>query len=144
MPKEDIDKATARQKMKEAVMLIPNYLKLLYRLVRDKRVMAMEKAVLLGTVAYILSPFDFLPDMIPFVGQLDDVLLAALVLQRFMNSVDRHVLYEYWDGDMDLLDNIEQVLAYARYFLPSGVYERIVRKSRETPKQTIDVEYEVR
>lgn len=125
-------------------MLIPNYLKLLYRLIRDSRVKAVEKATLLATVAYVLSPLDFLPDMIPFVGQIDDVLLVALILQRFMNSVDRHLLYEYWDGEIDLLENIEQVLAYARFFLPGNVYNKIVRKSKETPKQTIDVEYEVK
>lgn len=144
MTQDELEQQTARQKMKEALMLIPNYVKLLYRLIRDGRVMTREKLMLLGTVAYVLSPLDFLPDMIPFVGQIDDLLLVALILQRFMNSVDRHVLYEHWDGDTDLLNSIEQILAYARFFLPSGVYNRIVRKSKESPKQTIDVDYEVK
>jgi len=142
--KEGTEQELAKNKIKEGLMLIPNYLKLLYRLIRDSRVKAVEKATLLATVAYVLSPLDFLPDMIPFVGQIDDVLLVALILQRFMNSVDRHLLYEYWDGEIDLLENIEQVLAYARFFLPGNVYNKIVRKSKETPKQTIDVEYEVK
>lgn len=143
MLKEEMDQELAKNKIKEGLMLIPNYVKLLYRLIRDSRVKAVEKATLLATVAYVLSPFDFLPDMIPFVGQIDDVLLVALILQRFMNSVDRYLLYEYWDGDSDLLKNIEQVLAYARFFLPNDVYNKVVRKSRENSKQTIDVEYEV-
>lgn len=144
MLKEGTEQELAKNKIKEGLMLIPNYLKLLYRLIRDSRVKAVEKATLLATVAYVLSPLDFLPDMIPFVGQIDDVLLVALILQRFMNSVDRHLLYEYWDGDIDLLENIEQILAYARFFLPGNVYNKIVRKSKEPPKQTIDVEYEVK
>ncbi len=103
-----------------------------------------KRLMLLATAVYVVSPLDFLPDVIPFVGQIDDILLVALILQRFMNSIDRHVLYEHWDGKVDLLKSIEQVLSYARFFLPSGVYNKIVRKSRETPKQTIDVEYEIK
>lgn len=144
MSKEHVDQGFAQGKVKESIMLIPNYLKLIYRLLKDGRVMATEKAILMGTAIYVASPLDFLPDVIPFVGQVDDVLLVALVLQRFMNSIDRHVLYEHWDGNVDLLNSIEQVLSYARFFLPAGVYNKIVRKSRETPKQTIDVEYEIK
>lgn len=144
MNKEGVDQAMAREKIKEAVMLIPNYLKLIYRLLRDGRVMAAEKAMLLATAVYVVSPLDFLPDAIPFIGQIDDVLLVALILQRFMNSIDRHILYEHWDGKVDLLDSIEQILSYARFFLPKGVYNKIVRKSRETPKETIDVDYVVK
>ncbi len=144
MTKEAVDQEMAQGKIKEAVMLIPNYLKLIYRLIKDSRVMATEKAMLVATAVYVVSPLDFLPDVIPFIGQIDDILLVALILQRFMNSIDRHVLYEHWDGNVDLLSSIEQVLSYARFFLPSGVYNKIVRKSRETPKQTIDVDYEVK
>ena len=144
MTEEGVDQEMAQQKIKEAVMLLPNYLKLIYRLLRDGRVMATEKAMLLATAVYVVSPLDFLPDVIPLVGQIDDILLVALILQRFMNSIDRHVLYEHWDGNVDLLYSIEQVLSYARFFLPRGVYNKIVRKSRETPKQTIDVDYEVK
>ena len=106
--------------------------------------MATEKSMLMATAIYVGSPLGFLPDVIPFLGQVDDILVVALILQRFMNSVDRHVLYEHWDGNMDLLNSIEQVLSYARFFLPSGVYNKIVRKSRETPKTTIDVDYEIK
>lgn len=144
MTHEDDVQDIGRGKMKEALMLIPNYLKLLYRLTQDSRVAMAEKALLLGTVAYVISPVDFLPDFIPFVGQIDDILLVALILQRFMNSVERHVLYEHWDGNVDLLYSIETILSYARFFLPSGVYNKIVRKSKESPKGTIDVEYDVK
>lgn len=144
MTKNDVNQELAKEKMKEAIMLIPNYLKLIYRLLRDDRVMASEKAMLLATAAYVVSPLDFLPDVIPFVGQVDDILLVALILQRFMNSVNRQVLYQHWDGKVDLLYNIEQILSLARFFLPSGVYNKIVRKSQENHKQTIDVDYEVK
>ena len=36
--------------------------------------------IILGTIAYLVMPFDFLPDFIPFVGQVDDVLIFSLLV----------------------------------------------------------------
>lgn len=148
MKKEGIDLDMARGKMQEAIMLIPNYVKLLYRLTRDNRVKTAEKALLLATAAYVVSPIDFLPDFIPFVGQIDDVLLVALILKRFMNSISPQVLYQHWDGRPDLLRNIDQILSWSRFFLPADVYHKVVRKARENPSadihETIDAEYDIR
>lgn len=136
-PNEEQIRASAQQ----ALMLIPNFVKLLYRLVADQRVQLREKALLLGTVAYVLSPLDFLPDAIPFLGQIDDLLLVALILQRFMNSVERRILLEHWSGPADLLMTIDKILAFTRHFLPEGVYNKIVKKARQ---DYIDADYEVR
>lgn len=38
--------------------------------------------IVLGTVAYLLSPFDFLPDFIPFIGQIDDAVIVTLLLSE--------------------------------------------------------------
>ena len=135
-------KGLAQEKLKEILLLIPNYLKLLYRLIQDNRVPRQEKALLLGTIAYVLSPVDFMPDFIPFVGQIDDILLVALILKRFMNTVERNVLLNYWDGSYDLLLSIERVLSYARFFLPKNVYERIVKKAQEDV--VVDAQFEIK
>lgn len=130
-----------RDSAKQVLLLIPNFVKLLYRLVGDQRVLSKEKALLLGVVAYVISPLDFLPDAIPFLGQIDDLLLVALILKRFMNSVDRSILMEYWDGNHDLLLTIDKILEFTRYLLPSGVYNKIVKK---VSRDTIDIDYEVK
>lgn len=116
--------------LKEALLLIPNFLKLLYRLLKNPAISAADKALLAGTVAYVLSPFDLLPDMIPFAGQVDDILLVALVVKRLMNSVSHDVLEEYWDGNGRLLVWIEQVISLSRYVVPPNIYNRLVKKSR--------------
>jgi len=141
MDSEQKREESIQDKAKQALMLIPNFVKLLYRLVGDKRVLAQEKALLLGTVAYVISPLDLLPDAIPFVGQIDDLLLIALILKRFMNSIDRSILLEYWDGKDDLLLTIDKILEFTRYLLPGGVYNKIVKKARG---KTIDIDYEVK
>jgi uncharacterized membrane protein YkvA (DUF1232 family) len=38
--------------------------------------------VVLGTMAYLLMPFDFLPDFIPLIGQLDDVVIISLLVSE--------------------------------------------------------------
>jgi uncharacterized membrane protein YkvA (DUF1232 family) len=126
---------------REALLLIPNFIKLLYRMVVDQRVMAREKAILLGTMAYVISPLDFLPDVIPFIGQIDDLLLLALILNRFLNSVDRSVVLEFWDGSENLLVAVHKILDFTRYLLPQGVYEKVVKKARQ---DFIDADYEIK
>lgn len=132
-------KESITEMARNGILLIPNLIKLLYRLVADKRVEASEKAILLGTVGYMLYPLDFLPDIIPLLGQVDDLLLAALVLKRLLNGVDRYILLSHWDGPEDLLLAIDRILEFTRYLLPDGVYYKVVKKASN---DTIDADYE--
>jgi len=141
MSLEHKNSESIRNAAKQALLLIPNFVKLLYRLVGDQRVLSREKAILLGIIAYVISPLDFLPDAIPFLGQIDDLLLVALILKRFLNSVDRSIILEYWDGNQDLLMTIDRILGFTRHILPSGVYDKIVKKANH---DTIDIEYEIK
>lgn len=133
---------TAKNSLKEALLLIPNLLKLLYRLIQDEAITSTDKALLVATTVYVLSPLDFLPDMVPFLGQVDDILLIALVLKRLMNSVSDEVLLQYWDGDQELLGLIEKVLDFAVYFVPPGIYQRLQKKAQTAEYE--DVEFETK
>jgi uncharacterized membrane protein YkvA (DUF1232 family) len=66
----------------ELVSLIPNVVLLFKDLLKDPRVPRSSKALLVGTVAYIVSPIDLIPDFVPFIGAVDDALLAGLVLRH--------------------------------------------------------------
>lgn len=141
MSKDNENEKRIHSTAQQTILLIPNFLKLLYRLTSDRRVPLREKAILFGAVAYVVSPLDFLPDVIPVLGQIDDLLLIALILQRFMNSVDRRVVLEHWDGRESLLVTIEKILEFTRYLLPAGIYEKVVHKARP---QYIDADYEIK
>ncbi len=117
--------------IKESIMFIPNLLKLLYRLVNDKSVTALDRTLLLATAAYVISPWDLVPDMLPFLGQLDDIVLMALVFKRLTTSVSPDVLYSYWDGKPGLLSLLEDIIGLGMQFLPPGVYQRLVKHSQE-------------
>jgi uncharacterized membrane protein YkvA (DUF1232 family) len=139
---KDVDQNAAMTTLKESLLFIPNFLKLIYRLAQDANVSKTDRALLLGTIAYVLSPWDFLPDMIPFLGQLDDILLISLVLKRMMDSVSRETLLSYWDGNKDLLMLMEDIINLAVKFIPEGVYRKLIKKSRS--QGYTDVDYEAK
>ncbi len=119
----------ARNGIKELLMLIPNLLKLIYRLMQDKDVPAAEKAMMFAAVAYVISPRDLFPDMRPFLGKVDDLLILALVIKRLTDSVSSEVLEEYWEGNDELLETLEKVLSYSMLLLPPGIYRRLAKKA---------------
>lgn len=62
---------------------------------RDPRTPSLARWVALGTLAYAVSPIDLIPDFIPVIGQLDDVLLVALGLWLALRLIPSHVLAEH-------------------------------------------------
>lgn len=123
----------AESEIKQALMFIPNLLRLVYRLLQDERVAKTDKALLVAAIAYVISPWDFLPDFMPFLGQVDDLLLLALVLRRLLEGVDREVIEQHWDGSAGLLDLVEKILNYATFYLPPGIVRKIVNKTGSEP-----------
>jgi uncharacterized membrane protein YkvA (DUF1232 family) len=111
----------ARGILRSALMLIPNFLKLLYRLFKDSRVPLAEKALLIGVIAYVISPLDLIPDFVPFVGQVDDLYLIALVVLRMLSRTSDDVLREHWDGRGDLAATVDRIDRAARYVLPKRI-----------------------
>ena len=79
-------------------MFLPNMVVLLGRLVRDSRVPAVEKALFFAAIVYVISPLDFIPDVFPFIGQVDDLYVVALVLLRLISKTDESVVRQHWTG----------------------------------------------
>ena len=123
--------ATPRTGAKRTVMgtisEIPNFLRLLYGLITDSRVNAVDKLVVAGAIAYILLPVDIIPDFVPFLGEVDDVFLLILALQRLISNAGRTVVQSYWPGDPADLSalNLEKILAACAFFLPRRMRRRL-------------------
>jgi len=77
---------------------VPDCVVVVSRLLRDERVPRRRKLLLAALVAYLAMPFDLIPDFIPVAGQLDDVLIVALVLRRFLRSGGEGLVREHWPG----------------------------------------------
>jgi uncharacterized membrane protein YkvA (DUF1232 family) len=106
---------------------LPAYLRLLGGLIMDRRVSTVDKLLVAGAMAYIAMPVDLIPDFIPFIGEVDDVFVLVLALQRLIANAGRNVLLAHWSGAIeDLSDlNLEAVLAAAAFFLPKGIRRRL-------------------
>jgi uncharacterized membrane protein YkvA (DUF1232 family) len=75
---------------------LPNFIRLYWRLFMDKRVSLLPKAIIVAAIAYVLSPFDLIPDIaVPFIGSIDDVAIVALALRAFIPLCPRHVVEEH-------------------------------------------------
>lgn len=85
----------------EVVRFLPDLVRLLWSAGRDPRVPWYAKAAALGSVAYVVSPVDVLPDVIPVVGQLDDAWLVVKAFRFLLREAGHDVLRELWPGDED-------------------------------------------
>jgi uncharacterized membrane protein YkvA (DUF1232 family) len=74
---------------------LPNFVRLYWRLVCDRRVSVWPKALLLLSVIYVVSPLDFIPDPIPLVGEVDDLVIVILVCRLFIYLCPRAVVAEH-------------------------------------------------
>jgi uncharacterized membrane protein YkvA (DUF1232 family) len=106
--------------------MAPDFFHLLCKLLFDPRVPGREKAKVGAAVAYFISPVDVIPEgLVGPAGYIDDVALAAYVLNSILNSVDPEVLNEHWAGDGDVLKNVQEILKVADGLVGSGMWKRI-------------------
>ncbi|HMO00350.1 MAG TPA: YkvA family protein [Miltoncostaeaceae bacterium] len=78
--------------------LVPDCVVLIGRLLSEGRLSRRQRALLLALVAYLALPFDIVPDFIPVAGQLDDVLLVALVLRHIVRRAGAERVRALWPG----------------------------------------------
>lgn len=117
----------AKRTVLDVIRQLPNYVRLLFGLLTDRRVAAIDKILVGAAIAYILTPLDLIPDFIPFLGEVDDVFLLVLALQRLIANAGRSVVLQYWIGDpADLASmNLRHVITAASFFLPRRVRRRL-------------------
>lgn len=95
-----------RSQARELATLIPNLVVLFKGLLQDARVSRRTKGWLWFAVVWLVSPVDLIPEFIPFLGPLDDAVVAALVLRHMLRTTDRTVLAEHWRGEPATLERI--------------------------------------
>ena len=121
--------AGLKRSVLRAIRQIPSYLRLLVGLFGDRRVSKFDRILVLAAAAYLVSPLDFIPDVIPFFGEVDDLFLLLTALQRLIANAGRTVLLDHWRGEPDELDdmNLARLASAAGFFLPIGL-RRLLRK----------------
>lgn len=107
------------------IRFIPNLAGLIGALYRDNRVPAQAKVVLTALMAYLATPFDIIPDFIPLLGYLDDVVVAAVALDGLFNQIDSHVIADHWQGDPETLAIVRRTAHQLSFFVPAGLKRRL-------------------
>jgi uncharacterized membrane protein YkvA (DUF1232 family) len=92
--------------LKDLAGFLPACLTTVRRLRNDPRVPRRAKVAILLAGLWLLSPIDLLPEFLPIIGPLDDVLVIALALRYAARRVPREVLLEAWPGERRLLERL--------------------------------------
>jgi uncharacterized membrane protein YkvA (DUF1232 family) len=129
----------ARRRLKNLLLFIPNMLLMCARLLTDSRVPKTERALVAGAIVYFIIPFDLIPDMIPFVGQVDDAYLIALTLLRLMERTDPKVVREHWRGGGDVVELVGAAALVAAKFLPQRIRRVLTARVEVAPGKLEDL-----
>jgi len=87
--------------LRELLAVVPDVLRLLGSLIRDESVPADVRLVVVGLVAWIVSPIDLIPEFIPVLGPLDDVVVAVVAMRYVRRRVGITDLEARWQGTPD-------------------------------------------
>lgn len=77
---------------------VPDCVVLVRRLLGDPRVPLTTKVVLALLLAYLVSPIDLVPDVLPVAGHVDDAIVAALALRHVVRRAGPELVREHWPG----------------------------------------------
>ncbi len=115
-------------KWSEYLLLAPDLFHLLAKLALDKDVPTGEKAKIAGALAYFISPIDLIPEAIlgP-VGYLDDVALAAFVINSVMKNCDHAIIIRNWAGEQDVLELVQQIVDVGADMLGNKIWDKLKR-----------------
>ena len=101
---------------KDFATVLPACVTTVRRLRRDQRVPRRAKVVVVLAGLWVLSPIDLIPEFIPVIGPLDDVLVVAFAFRYAARQVPREVLFEAWPAEPRILER----LMPTRQVRPSG------------------------
>src|SRR6266571_1990241 len=129
-------KIELKSRMKNLLMFFPNMVILTAKLMVDSRVPRTERALFAGALIYAIIPFDFIPDMIPFVGQIDDLFLISLTILRLIDRTDDRVVREHWRGGGDIVALAESAATVAPLLIPRRISRVLLSRVRPTAEGT--------
>lgn len=121
-----LSKDGKKHKWADLLMIAPDLFHLLCKLSIDKDVPVKEKAKLAGAIAYFVSPLDLIPEaLVGPAGYVDDIALAAFVLNGIINNTSPEVVERHWAGDGNILSVIQEILRVADEMVGSGLWKKI-------------------
>jgi len=88
-------------RLSELVRIVPDVLRLVRNLIADRTVGWSVRIALVILLVWVVSPIDLIPEFIPVLGPLDDVIVTVLILRFVVRRLGSEALRERWAGSED-------------------------------------------
>ena len=109
----NLSSSTRYMRMARLVFKLPTYARMVWGIIRDPRTPIGLKGMLAAALAYVVLPIDLVPDVIPILGQADDLTVLLLVLDMFIQNAPAEVRAEHaaraTNGTADLDRDLERL-----------------------------------
>lgn len=115
------------KKVVKYALIIPDIIVLLYRLIKDERINFKTRAMIGGLIAYLALPIDIIPDAIPILGQIDDVAIVFIVLEKILKDLDKEIVFDNWQGDDDIIAKVREGSQYISAFVGKDKAVKVIK-----------------
>ena len=115
-----------KERLLEAARALPATVQLVHRLLRDERVDGRKRAAVLASLAYMALPFDLIPDRLPIIGRVDDIVIGAAALQVLIDDAGETIVREHWEASDRSLDALLGVIETVSGLVPKPL-RRLLR-----------------
>lgn len=124
-------RAATRRSARSLIRELPNLLRLVVRLLRDRRVPIADKVLFGLVVVYTITPLDLVPDLLAPLGLVDDLYLLGLALAHLLARAGPEILLEHWDGSPARLGYLIEGVEDIGGLLPRPVRQALRRTARK-------------
>jgi uncharacterized membrane protein YkvA (DUF1232 family) len=97
-------------RLRELLVLVPDLLRLVRDLIADRSTPFAVRVALVGLLAWLVSPIDLIPEFVPVLGPLDDVVVAVLVLRFVRRRLGDAELRRRWRGTPQGYDLVSRII----------------------------------
>lgn len=103
-------KSGSASKFAPYLLFAPDLFHLLTKALMDNRIDGKSKAIIGSGLLYFIAPIDVMPEgLIGPGGFMDDIIVAAFIVNMLLNKFSPEVLEEHWAGDQKLLDSLKKI-----------------------------------
>ena len=104
--------------MRALLRALPDIVRTIIGLAIDPVLPKAAKVALAAAVLYLVSPIDLIPDFIPGLGYIDDVFVAAILVDGMLNFVNRALVLKYWPGSPESLERVARAARVLAAWVP--------------------------
>jgi uncharacterized membrane protein YkvA (DUF1232 family) len=120
-----VDRHGRTHQLAEYILAVPDLFHLMVKLFFDSDISWKNRFKLGGAIAYIMSPLDILPEtLLGPIGIMDDLALAAYVIQDIIDEVGEEKVQSYWAGKKHILSLVEDIIDLVKRRF-GGVWKKI-------------------